>query len=120
MHGYTSSVGAPQLPLKGILIDVPAGKVAQLSVLKSSVEPFSGYRIYPVPEAVLDAQQGMAAVGPAFVQDQVAYSADGFYPQTVAELGQSYLFGDQLKQQISFYPIGFNPASGELQLYRQH
>jgi hypothetical protein len=119
VHGYTGDVGAPQLPLKGLMINVPADKAARLTVVDSQVEPFSGYRIYPVPEAVLDNDGGMAAVGSAFVQDEIAYSTDGFYPQQVADLGKSYLFGDQVKQQVSFYPIGFNPASGELQLYRR-
>ena len=51
-------LGAPQLPLKGILIDVPEGKVAELSVLNTEVEPYSGYRIYPVPEDVPDNDGG--------------------------------------------------------------
>jgi hypothetical protein len=119
VHGYTDELGAPQLPLKGILIDIPPGKVAQLSLLKTVVEPYEGYRIYPVPEDVLDAQAGMAAVGQQFVQDQAAYNADGFYPQTVAELGQSYVFREQIKQQIIFYPLDFNPVSGQLNLYQR-
>jgi hypothetical protein len=112
-------VGAPQLPLKGLLINVPADKAAQLTNIDSEVQPFSGYRIYPVPQPALDTLNGMAAVGSAFTQDQFAYSTDGFYPQAVADLGQSYLFGEQVKQQVRFYPIGFNPASGELMLYRR-
>jgi CheY-like chemotaxis protein len=119
VHGYTRRVGAPQLPLKGLLIDVPAGKAAELAVLNSAAEPYSGYRIYPVPEAVLDAQDGMAAVGTAFVQDDLAYSTDGFYPQDAALLGQSYVFRDQVKQQVIFYPLRFNPAGGQLFLYRR-
>jgi hypothetical protein len=119
VHGYTDQIGAPQLPLKGILINIPPGKVAELSVLKTVVEPYEGYRIYPVPEDVLDAQRGIAAVGRQFVQDQVAYNADGFYPQTVAELGQSYAFRDQIKQQVIFYPLDFNPVSGQLNLYER-
>ncbi len=119
VHGYTGQVGAPRLPLKGLLIDVPEGKVARMSVVDSQAEFYDGYRIYPVPEAGLDAAGGMAAVGSAFVQDDLAYSNDGFYPQTVAALGQGYVFRDQLKQQVIFYPIGFNPASGQLELYRR-
>jgi hypothetical protein len=119
VHGYTDELGAPQLPLKGILIDIPQGKVAELSVIKTELERHEGYRIYPVPEAVLDAQAGMAAVGGAFYQDQVAYSADGFYPQAVAALGTSHVFRDQIKQQILFYPISFNPVSGQLNLYER-
>ncbi len=117
VHGYTGQPGAPQLPLKGILIDVPSGSVAQLTVLSSAVEPYYGYRIYPVPEDVLDEQGGTAAVGQQFVQDQAAYDIDGFYPQVVAGLGQSYVLREQIKQQLLFYPLSFNAASGQLNFY---
>jgi hypothetical protein len=119
VHGYTDQIGAPQLPLKGILIDIPKGKTANLSVLETAVDAYDGYRIYPVPEDVPDTQAGMAAVGQQFVQDDSAYNADGFYPQTVAELGQSYAFREQTKQQVIFYPIDFNPVSGQLNLYER-
>jgi hypothetical protein len=119
VHGYTDELGAPQMPLKGILIDIPAGKVAELSVLKTVVEPYDGYRIFPVPQAIPDNQGATAGVGQAFVQDLAAYNADGFYPQTVAVLGQSYVFRDQIKQQVIFYPIDFNPVSGQLNLYER-
>ena len=33
VHGYTLEAGLPQLPLKGILLDVPAGKRARIEVL---------------------------------------------------------------------------------------
>jgi hypothetical protein len=119
VHGYTDELGAPQLPLKGILIDIPAGKVAELSVLKTELEPYYGYRIYPVPEDVIDKQGTTAGVGQAFVHDESAYTVDEFYPQTVAQLGQSYVFRDQIKQQVIFYPLDFNAVSGQLNLYER-
>jgi hypothetical protein len=119
VHGYTDELGAPQLPLKGILIDVPQGQIAQLSVLDTQVEPYEGYRIYPVGEAVADTEGGTAAVGAVFYQDHSAYNADGFYPQTVADLGPSYVYREQIKQQIVFYPLSFNPVTGELNLYKR-
>jgi hypothetical protein len=45
IHGYTAEVGKPQLPLKGILLDVPENKTLELSVLKTEVSHHSGYRI---------------------------------------------------------------------------
>ena len=30
VHGYTLEAGLPQLPLKGVLLDVPAGRRARL------------------------------------------------------------------------------------------
>jgi hypothetical protein len=44
-HGFTAEVGKPQLPLKGILLDVPAGKTVALSVVETEVAHHSGYRV---------------------------------------------------------------------------
>jgi hypothetical protein len=72
-----------------------------------------------VPEDVLDDRGSTAAVGQQFVQDQSAYSADGVYPAAVAELGQSYVLREQIKQQLIFYPLSFNAASGQLHFYKK-
>ncbi len=119
VHGYTAQVGAPQLPIKGILIDVPEGKTSQLKVVSSKAEAFSGYRIYPVPAAAVDDQGSTAAVGSLFVHDELAYSANELYPQSNAQLGQDYIFRDQLKQQVIFYPLRFNPTTGQMVFYRR-
>ena len=93
--------------------------MAHLEVVSSSVEAFSGYRIYPVPQAAVDEQGSTAGVGELFVQDESAYSTDGLYPDSIAALGKSYVLRDQVKQQVIFYPISFNPVSGQLNLYRR-
>ncbi|MGD8989249.1 MAG: DUF2341 domain-containing protein, partial [Syntrophobacterales bacterium] len=54
IHGFTSEVGKPELPLKGILLDIPEGNAATLTVLETEDEIHSGYRVYPVPEKTLD------------------------------------------------------------------
>ena len=43
----------------------------------------------------------------------------GFIRRTVAQLGQSYVFRDQIKQQVIFYPLDFNPVTGQLNLYER-
>jgi hypothetical protein len=58
-------------------------------------------------------------VGESFVQDQSAYDTDAFYPQDVAGLASIYTFRDQKKQQLVFYPLSFNAASGELRHYKR-
>ena len=119
VHGYSSAVGKPELPLKGILVDVPAGKTAKLSILQTAVETHSGFRIFPVPQSIVDEQGAAAAVGESFALDASAYGTDEFYPQAVAKLGAAFDFREQKKQQVLFYPLSFNPMTGELQLYRQ-
>ena len=117
IHGYTSEIGQPQMPLKGILIDIPEGMAASLSVLETEVQTYSGYQIFPVPQAVVEAAGATAAVGESFVFDEAAYSQDVFYPQDVAQLAAIYTFREQDKQQVLFYPLSFNAATGDLRFY---
>ncbi|MGD8523970.1 MAG: DUF2341 domain-containing protein, partial [Desulfobacterales bacterium] len=102
VHGYTAEVGAPQMPLKGILLDIPADKSAQVTVLDTASRIQYGYQVYPVPDTF--AQEGTATlqVAEAFAIDTQAYGQDAFYPADVVALGQAYSFREQLKQQLIF------------------
>jgi hypothetical protein len=119
IHGFIHEVGKPELPLKGILLDIPQGNSATLTVLQTEEELHTGYQVYPVPENAVDDQAQLAHVGEIFVLDEAAYSVDSFYPDTVAHLGEQYIFRGQQKQQIVFSPLTFNPATGEIRHYRR-
>jgi hypothetical protein len=119
IHGFTHEVGKPELPLKGILVDMPEGYSATLSVLQTQDELHTGYRVYPAPEHAVDDQAQLAHVGEIFAFDESAYSVDSFYPATVVHLGEQYLFRGQQKQRIVFFPLTFNPATGEIRHYRR-
>jgi hypothetical protein len=119
IHGCSQDVGKPEVPLKGILLDIPQGQSAALEVLQTEVDTYTGYRVFPVPENIIDDQGSIAAVAESFVWNQSAYAIDEFYPAAVAELGDGFVFRGQMKQQLMFYPISFNPATGELRHYRK-
>jgi len=114
IHGLTDEVGKPELPVKGVLLDLPQGKSASLEVLETEDETLGGYRIYPVPEKLADEGGGTSRVGEVFQIDEAAYSEEGFYPGEVALLGETYTVRDQKKVQVLFHPLSFNPALGEL------
>ena len=57
----TREVGKPEVPLKGVLLDIPQDKTASLSVLQTEVDSYSGYQIFPVPQQVVDDQGSTAA-----------------------------------------------------------
>ncbi len=118
IHGYTSATGKPEMPLKGILIDIPQDKSASLSILQTVSKAHSGYRIFPVPAQVVDDQETVAAVAERFVINESVYGTDAFYPQPMAELGEVFVFRDQIKQQILIYPLTFNAATGQLRQHR--
>ena len=119
IHGRTQDVGQPEVPVKGIFLDLPQGQSAALSILQTEVDTYDGYQIFPVPENIVEEQGTLTAVGESFVWDQSAYANDEFYPAAVAELGDGFVFRGQIKQQVLFHPLSFNPASGKLRHYRK-
>ena len=117
IHGFTHETGRPELPVKGLLLDVPTGMAAKLSVLQTEIEPHSGFMIYPVPQNTADEQGDTTSLAQVFVMDEAFYQENIFYPAVVAQAGQRYVFRDQAKHQILFYPLAFNPATGDLTFY---
>jgi hypothetical protein len=117
VHGFTREVGKPEVPVKGIFVDIPADKSATLSVLETDGQGHGGYQIYPVPTDVKVGEGDTIAVREDFSWDQTAYSLDGYYPQVTADLGGSYLFRGQQKQQLMFYPLRYNPVTAEIHHY---
>ena len=83
------------------------GSLAGLGVGAGAARPSAGRRAV------------RAAVGENFVKDEAAYQQDAFYPQAVAQLGDLFVFRDQNKQQLVFYPFAFNPVTGELNHYKR-
>ena len=111
VHGFTQEIGSPQLPLKGILLDVPEGKTAVLHVLSAERRVMPGYRVYPVPEHRVGDKGQLEEV---FVWDEAAYRADALFPAAAAELSTAYVYRGQTKQRLIFHPLRFNPARGDL------
>ncbi len=116
VHGYTTWVGYPQMPVKGVMVDLP-DRPAVLKILKIESQLHQGYRVYPAGENTAEQQGETKTVAEVFVLDEGAYSNDAFYPNSVAELGEIYLYRGQAKQQLVFYPLSFNPVSGVI---KQH
>jgi hypothetical protein len=119
VHGFSTDVGKPDLPLKGIFVNIPEGHIGALSILETVIETHSGYQIFPVPANSVDDQGVAAAVAESFVIDSGAYATDAFYPPEVAQLKDLFFFRDQNKQQLIFYPFAFNPVTGELNHYKR-
>jgi len=119
IHGFTPEVGKPELPMKGVLLDVPDGKSATLTVEAVESKTLSGYWIYPVPQKIINGEEGSAHVAEVFTMDEAAYSTDAFYPEGVVSLGQTFMFRDQQKLQVRFYPLAFNSATRELRHYNR-
>jgi len=111
VHGFTLAAGLPQVPLKGILLDIPPGKQARVTVLDAASRALAGYRVYPAPVYQAGANNQVAEL---FSWDEASYRENAYYPAVAAELLSQYVFRGQAQQRLLFYPLRFNPATGEL------
>jgi hypothetical protein len=119
IHGYTAQTGHPELPLKGILVDIPDGKHAELRVVETEIEIHEGYQVYPVPEKVGPEDTDAGSVDEVFVIDEIAYENNDYYPRAEAELAASYVYRTATKQQVVFYPLSFNPVTGQIRRFKR-
>ena len=117
LHGYTDVIGKPELPVKGMLLDLPPGKGGTLSVESVGSKILSDYWIYPVPKKVVGGEEELVTVSEAFVIDDAAYRVNSFYPDVVARAGDMYDYRGQKKLQVFFNPFSFNPVTKELVQY---
>lgn len=119
-HGFSSEVGFPRVPVKGILLEVPEKCGLSVELLESEEETYAGYLPYPVPLHRAQAGEGGSRyLGERFRLDRDAYSINRFYPGTPAQLGDAGYLRDQRVVQLRFYPIQFNPPTGALKLYKR-
>jgi hypothetical protein len=117
IHGWAEEIGKPEMPVKGVILDIPEGKSAALQVLSVDRNTEENYWIYPVPEKIAVESGGVAEVQEVFAMDEDAYLRDAYYPDMVAELGETFSYRGGVKQQVLFHPLSFNPKKGEMEFY---
>lgn len=119
IHGHSSEIGKPQVPMKGVLLGVPTDSAIEISILDTEYTTLSGYNLYPVPDQEAKESGKIKYVAEIFTKDEAAYNSDAFYPDNLAELGFTGYKRDQKVVQIKLYPIQFNPVTRELKFYKK-
>jgi len=119
----TDAPGAPQVPTRGALLGLPASEGVSVRVLQADYETLPGYRLCPAPGwrvtgDYVDTPTG-GGVEPYFTLDRALYATDALYPGRPAEIDTTGYLRDQAVAQVRFYPVQYNPVTGELRLYRR-
>ncbi|MDM8532801.1 C25 family cysteine peptidase [Anaerolineales bacterium HSG25] len=104
--------GFPQLPTRGTLLGVPSMSGVSVEILEADYETLTGYHLYPAPE-FNSAGEGR------FVRNDDIYQTNAFYPNQLAKVGHTGYMRDQAVAQVQFYPVQYNPATQEVQLYQR-
>lgn len=117
--GLTQEVGAPQLPMRRILVGIPPGARVELGVLSKVVREAGPCHVLPVPNLILQThpldQLGPWNAPPSFderyIESLVVYGTDAQYPGTVARLAEVGYIREQRVAVIELYPAQYNPVS---------
>ncbi|MFQ5610871.1 MAG: C25 family cysteine peptidase [Anaerolineae bacterium] len=110
----TGQTGRPQLPTRGALVGLPSPEGLSVAILEADGEMLPGrYRLYPAPkpEPAADALTGSTA--------EAVPTTDAFQPGRLVQIGQTGYIRDQAVAQVQFYPAQYNPATGQVRLYRR-
>lgn len=109
--GTTSETGMPELPIKGVLLQIPQSGEITLQVLENYYESVPDCRIYPVPRLIIS-ENGTSSL--EFEKDKDCYSSNAFFPGNIAEIGSREILRGSSVARLSISPFQWNPATGEL------
>jgi len=109
-----SKVGHPEVPMKALLLQVPAEGGVQVQVIEDVYETMDNYRIWPVPKLGLS-EEGEQTT--EFVKDADAYSAASFYPGELASIRSGGVVRGTSVARLEIYPFQWNPGTKELRYY---
>jgi len=112
----TSKVGHPELPMKTLLLQVPAEGGVQVQVLEDVYETLTNREIYPVPKLGLS-EEGEQIT--EFVKDADAYNASSFYPGELAFIRSGGVVRGTSVARLEIYPFQWNPNTKELRYYKK-
>ena len=121
--GLSIEPGEPELPVRGIMVGIPAGAEVALEILDIEVEMLPGtYRIPPVPVLALEEGkepfdlQERAVEGMVRQEASAIYGADSFYPAQAVELAESGYIRSQAVALVRLNLAQYNPVSGQVRL----
>ena len=112
VHGFTLEPGLPQVPLKGILLDVPAGKQARVEVLDAA-EPGACRATGSTRRRCYQAGANNQ-VAEVFSWDEAAYREQRLLPGGGGGAFQRVRVPGPGEAAADLLPLRFNPGTGEL------
>lgn len=109
-----SKAGKPQLPVKGLMIGVPAEAEFSVEILEDERVVLGGeYNIQPVGQSeglVDDFQPGPII----YLPDEAVYLSANPYPESAVTMGEPAWLREQRVLQVAIYPFQYIPAEKTL------
>jgi hypothetical protein len=108
---YTAIPGQPELPMRGVLVQVPEDRSVHLEILAHEYRTQENIELYPVPRPPT-AEDGMAATGP--FKAPLIYGSSEFFPDGVVEISERHSLRGVPVVRLMFKPFQWNPATKQL------
>ncbi len=110
--GILTRVGEPQVPLVCRFVALPPTSGVRVDVIEQQKEVLSEtFMLYPFQEPKVRCGSKEPQ---EFKLDEVIYSQNKPFPDKIAEAGQISILRDLRLAPIIFYPVQFNPQTGEV------
>jgi len=113
--GRTGVVGQPQLPVLTRLVAVGSTEGLDARVRAVEVETMGGINLLPAQPPIY---RGDFAP-PAFAMDEETYSYDQWLPASPTAVEAPVIVHGRRYIPVLYFPVQYNPARGELRVYRQ-
>jgi hypothetical protein len=107
-----SAAGAPDLPWITQLVEIPDQAGVELEILDSVAQELGVFNVLPVQDRWLDTNEDVEA---EFQIDESIYNLEEFWPQEAVQLSNPVILRNRRLVKVSWSPLRWNPASGELQ-----
>jgi len=110
--GILTQVGKPQVPLVCRFVALPLTSGVKINVVEQETEILSGaFTLYPFQEPP---KRSGRQEPQEFILDEVIYSQDKPFPGKTVDAGEISILRDLRLAPIIFYPVRFNPQTGEI------
>ncbi len=106
-----SQKGGPELPVKGVLLEIPEAGTSEIRILENIRESVPNCQISPVPHISLSDDRTLIK---EYWEDRAIYESSAFYPASQAEIGPRSYYRDTCVARLMIRPFQWNPASKEL------
>jgi len=115
--GFLTEIGKPQVPLVCRLVALPPFSGVKINVIQKETEILSGrFLLYPFQKPpTRDANQKTEE----FQLNEAVYSQNESFPGNLVEVGEISILRDLRLAPIKFFPIQFNPQTGEVTVYKK-
>ncbi len=115
--GFLNKPGFPMVPVAVALLNVSSEDISGIEIVNSELQTLSGYNLLPSPSKEMTIKGGKLAARESYSENKEVYADNSFFPKVLFEKGESGIMRGKNFTQVVFYPLQFNPVTGEVKFY---